>query len=761
MFSTNNWLARIPTWGFVALIYLLALISNWPAMHGEFLWDDSAHVTRPDMQSWDGLARIWTDVQATQQYYPVLHSTFWIEHQLWGDNTFGYHLINVLQHAFAACLLALILRRLWAPSAATADGTVSNTAPRRVPAGAEWLAAALFVVHPVCVESVAWISEQKNTLSLVFYLLAALVYLRFEAKRRRLAYAGATLFFILALGSKTVTATLPAALLVTLWWKNGRLSWRRDVMPLLPWFVLAISAGLSTVWIEKNLIGADGDHYALSLAHRFPLAGRTLWFYFSSLLWPTNLAFFYELWDVPQRAAAWTFHLLAAVSTTVVLWSIRTRYRGPLAIWLLFAGTLFPALGFFNVYPFSFSYVADHFQYHASISIAAGAAALIALLLKRSTAPARLVVATLCGVVLLTLVNISRTESGHYVDNETLFRANSELVPNNWMARHLLGAAISLQPGREEEAIVHFQKAIELNPKDADSTYRLGAVLINIPERESEAIALFKRAIELRPNFAEAHYRLALYIQKDPARTAEAIEHYRLAIETKPLFAEPRYQLANLLAKIPDQWPDAMAQYEETLRIKPDFPEAHNAYGREVAKVPSRRKLALEHLKKAISLNPNFAEAHFNLASVLATFPGRMDEAIHHFEASLQLKPTQVGVYFSLANAYAASRRFDKAIQNYEIVLRYMPDFAQAHARLANILATSPERASEAISHYEQAIHLKPDYVDALNSLALIHAQGGRLDKAKEGWEKALSIDPQNKIARENLAKLEQMRSSP
>ncbi len=761
MFSTNSWLARIPTWAFVALIYILALVCNWPAMQGELLWDDSAHVTRSDMQSWNGLARIWTEVLATQQYYPVLHSAFWIEHRLWGDNTFGYHLINVLQHALAACLLALILRRLWAPSAGIAGETDPNTAPRRVPAGAEWLAAALFVAHPVCVESVAWISEQKNTLSLVFYLLAALVYLRFEAERRLLAYAGATLFFLLALGSKTVTATLPAALLVVLWWKNGKLSWRRDVLPLLPWFVLAILAGLSTVWIEKNLIGADGDHYALSLAQRFPLAGRILWFYFGSLVWPTNLAFFYELWEVPQRAATWTFHLLAAVITIVVFWSIRTRSRGPLAVWLLFAGTIFPALGFFNVYPFAFSYVADHFQYHASISIAAGAAALVALLIKRSTAPARLVVATLCGTLLLTLVHLSRTESGHYINNETLFRANTELVPNNWMARHLLGSAISKEPGREQEAIVHFQKAIELNPKDPDSTYRLGAILIKIPERESEAFTLFKRAIELRPNFAEAHYRLALVIQKDPDRTTEAIEHYRVAIETKPQFAEPRYQLANLLARIPDRWPEAMAQYEETLRVKPDFPEAHNAYGKEVAKIPSRRELALEHLKRAISLNPEFAEAHFNLGTVLAALPGHMEEAIHHFETSLQLQPTQIGVYFSLANAYAASRQFDKAIRYYETILSHMPDFAPAHAHLANILATYPERVPEAIRHYDQAIRLNPEYVDAHNGLALIYAQSGRLDKAKENWEKVLRIDPQNKIARENLERLEQLRSSP
>ena len=194
-----------------------------PALQAGFIWDDDGHVTRTDLRDLSGLYRIWFEFGATQQYYPVLHSAFWLEHLVWGDSPLGYHLLNVLLHASAACLFGVLLRRLAVPGAA--------------------LAALLFALHPVCVESVAWISEQKNTLSLVFYLCAALAYLRFTERRRGTVYLLATGLFVLALLTKTVTASLPAALLVVFWWQRGRLEWRRDVVPLLPWFALGRGVG--------------------------------------------------------------------------------------------------------------------------------------------------------------------------------------------------------------------------------------------------------------------------------------------------------------------------------------------------------------------------------------------------------------------------------------------------------------------------------------------------------------------------------------
>jgi hypothetical protein len=225
------------------LLFIAALIAYLPCLRGDFLWDDVGHVTNPAIQSWSGLLRIWIEPGVTQQYYPLLHSAFWFEHRLWGDTTLGYHLINVLWHATSACLLVTILRRLAIPGAL--------------------LAGLLFALHPVAVESVAWISEQKNTLSTVFYLAAALAWLRFEDDRRPSRYAIATVWFVAALLTKTVTATLPAALLVIAWWRRGSISWRNDLAPLLPWLALGLAAGLGTAWFEHTHIGATGDDFSL------------------------------------------------------------------------------------------------------------------------------------------------------------------------------------------------------------------------------------------------------------------------------------------------------------------------------------------------------------------------------------------------------------------------------------------------------------------------------------------------------------------
>ena len=343
--------------GNAALIVLLVVVAYWPALSAGFIWDDNGHVTRADLQSLDGLRRIWFEPGATQQYYPVLHSAFWLEHRLWGGAAAGYHAINLLWHAIAAFLFGLVLRRLAVPGA--------------------WFGALLFALHPVGVESAAWVSEQKNTLSALLYLAAALAYLAFDDRRQWNRYALATVLFLLALLTKTVTATLPAALLVIAWWRRGRLGWKRDFAPLAPWLVLGIAGGLGTAWYEHSVIGAQGDDFALAPLERLLLAGRAAWFYLGKLAWPHPLIFIYPRWEID--ASAWTQYLFplgaALVLAALLATSIRTGRRGPLAVALLFAGTLFPVLGFVNVYPFIYSFVADHFQYHASLAVFAGAAA--------------------------------------------------------------------------------------------------------------------------------------------------------------------------------------------------------------------------------------------------------------------------------------------------------------------------------------------------------------------------------------------------
>jgi protein O-mannosyl-transferase len=494
---------------------LLTFLAYAPATDGDFLWDDDAHVTRPELRSTAGLWRIWYDLGATQQYYPVLHSAFWVEHRLWGNEPAAYHLVNIALHALSAFLLFHILRRLEVPGAA--------------------LAAALFALHPVNVESVAWISEQKNTLALFFALAALLAYLAFEATRKPARYALATALFILGLLSKTVVAVLPAALLVLFWWRDGRLSVRRQIVPLLPWFAASLAGGLLTAWFERTYLGAD-DRLGLSAAERVLLAGRVPWFYVSKLLWPANLAFIYPRWTLqPSSWAQWLF-VVATLAAIGGAWWARRRSRAPLAVALLFVGCLVPALGFFDVFPFVFSYVADHFQYMASLAILSAAGATLATLVVRLPAPRRGAGYVLCAALVAVLGSLTWRQCRAYRDAETLFETALARNPGCWMCLINLGNGA-------------------FNAGDAPG-----------------AIARFRQALAIRPDAAEAHNDLGNALMQ-VGSTAEAVDHFREAVRLSPRYVVAHSNLGGALAML-GRLPEARAELETALRLMPSYEPA-------------------------------------------------------------------------------------------------------------------------------------------------------------------------------------------
>ena len=510
------------------LLLLVTVIAYVPALNGGLLWDDDGHVTKPELQSLHGLWRIWFDLGSTQQYYPLLHSAFWVEHRLWGNSVLGYHLVNVLLHVTAACLVVLIAKRLSLPGA--------------------WLAAYIFALHPVCVETVAWISEQKTTLSAVFYLAAALTYLHFDQTRRRSHYFLALALFVLALLSKTVTATLPAAILVVLWWQRRRLSWKSDVLPLLPWIAMGATAGLVTAWLERLEIHAEGASFALTLGQRCLLAGRVIWFYLGKVLWPVNLMFTYPRWKVDS--AVWWQYLfpISVLGLAVGLWLLTRRRRGMLAGFLFFAGTLFPALGFFNVFPFIYSYVADHFQYLATLGILVPLACGLAIAHERTPAARRLVPAA-AGVLLATLFVLTWRQSGMYRNAETLYRETLRRNPASWMARNNLGCILADMPGRLPEAIAEFEASLRVKPDNRQAENNLGNALLTTPGRIAEGIPHLQAALALNPNFAETHYNLALALSLT-GRIPEAIAEYKAALRLRPDYPAARNNLGRLLYKI-------------------------------------------------------------------------------------------------------------------------------------------------------------------------------------------------------------------
>ena len=572
------------------------LIAYFPAIHGGLLWDDAAHVTRPDLRSLHGLWRIWLDLGATQQYYPLLHSAFWVEYKLWGDATVGYHLVNILLHALAVCLLLLVLRGLKIPGAS--------------------LAAAFFALHPVYAESVAWITEQKNTLSAVFYLGAMLAYLRFDQERRTSLYVLALGLFVLGLLTKTVAATLPGALLVIFWWQRGHVSWRRDVVPLIPWLVLGAAAGLLTAWVERKLIGAEGAAFDFTLLQRCLLAGRVIWFYLGKLFWPVDLLFIYPRWEV--NPAIWWQYLfpLAAVGVTTGLWLIRRRWRGPLAGALFFIGSLFPVLGFFNVYPFIFSFVADHFQYLASLGIVVAVSAAIAAALERLRLRDRWAGHAICMVLLGALAVLTWQQSRMYSDIETLYRTTIDRNPDCGMCRYNLGVLL-VDTDRVQAAIEQYQQAVRIKPDYGEGHNNLGNALLQVG-RVQEAIGHFKQALRVKPNLAEAHNNLGNALLQ-VGRVQEAIDHYEQALRLKPDFAEAHNNWGNALFQS-GRIAEAIGHYEQALRLKPDYANAHNNMGTALVRM-GRVTEAKEQYEAALRIRPDHALARDNLSRLQEADP--------------------------------------------------------------------------------------------------------------------------------------------
>jgi tetratricopeptide (TPR) repeat protein len=618
--------------GLAALLLSATLLAYLPALRGGLLWDDDAHVTKPELRTLAGLGRIWGEWGATQQYYPVLHSAFWVEQRFWGDQVLGYHLTNLVLHALAAGLVVGVMRRLALPGA--------------------WLGGFLWALHPVAVESVAWISEQKNTLSAVFYLASALVYLRFDRSRGPAAYGLALALFGLALLTKTVTATLPEALLVVAWWRHGRLAWRRDVRPLLPWLALGAAAGVLTAWFERTYIGAQGDAFTLSLAQRGLIAGRALWFYLGKTVWPADLIFIYPRWQV-DPGVWWQWLYPASALATFAGLAVLARWRrGPLAGALYFAGTLFPALGFVNVYPFLFSFVADHFQYLARLGIlvpvAAGAAAgwgrIGGAQIGPAGGPERLRAVRgfgpgLAALLLAGLAGLTWRAAGKYRDGDTLYRTVLAHNPDCWLAHYNLGISLERQAGGLPAALEEYRATVRLEPGFADGHNNLAGALYQLNGDWDGAFAEYREALRLRPTDAEAHNNLGNLLAVVPARRGEAMAEFRAALRLDPGMAQAHFNLANALAASADSHEEAIAEYRTALRLRPDYARAHNNLGILLAGSPARQAEAIAEFRAALAADPTNARIHQNLGLVLEGAPGQQAEARKELEAALRLDP--------------------------------------------------------------------------------------------------------------------------
>lgn len=574
-------------------IVVATILVYLPAIGGGFIWDDPDYViNNRTLRSLKGLAEIWTNPRSLPQWYPMVHTTFWVEYHLWQLNPLGYHVVNVLLHIGAALLLWRLLATIQVPGAA--------------------LAAAIFAFHPVHVESVAWITERKNVLSGVFYFASFIACLRFLGiahssnqpgeRSTRWWYGVALFLFVLALLSKTVTATLPAAVLVVLWWKRGAIR-ARDALQLVPFFSLGITFGLITAYLEATHVGASGEQFAelnFTPFERILIAGNAVLFYAWKLVFPWPLVFIYPRWELDVRQWSQWIAPAAVLGVLVSLLVFRNRLgRAPLAAGLLFVGTLFPALGFVNIFPMRYSFVADHFQYLASAALIAP----IAYLLCRYVGKASL-------VALVPLLAITAARTPVYKDVETLWRDTLKRNPGSWMAHVNLGHALMARAergdtaalreaeshylkalelasnyethsnagmvhgamGNDEAALREFDKALELNPGFAIPYYGKGMVYQR-QGRIDDAIEAYEEAIKRYPHYPKANYRLGMVLERQN-RLPEAAERYRVAVGANPDDFEARYSLGSVLVRL-GQYDEAIYNLREAIRIRPGEQQTH------------------------------------------------------------------------------------------------------------------------------------------------------------------------------------------
>lgn len=631
------------------LMVLLVVLAYLPALHGQFVWDDDFHVTKSTaLRSLRGLWRIWFEPGATQQYYPLTHSSFWLDYHFWGLNTLPYHLENIFLHATNALLVWRILRRLNVPGA--------------------WLGAALFALHPVCVESVAWISERKNTLSGLFFLLSLLAAIEFWLPKSNAAldnketakpethfgawkfYGLALFLYVCALWSKTATAGLPGAILVLAWWKRGRLRWK-DGLLVLPFLAVGLGLGLFTVSIEHKFIldAANADEWAVSWPAKFMIAGRNFWFYLGKLVWPYPLIFVYPRWNIQNLQFLSFLPLCAAgLGAAALLWFRKLPWaKATLAAVGYFVVMLFPAIGFVNIFPFRYSFVADHFQYLAVIGPLALAAAGITILFARVPQKKASLQPALIAAILAVFTVLTWRQAGIYHNLETLWTHTLAHNPDAWMAHDNLGLYLT-EEKRFAEADVHYRKAIEIRPNDHVAYYDLGLKAAIQGDLDS-AIQNFNKTLELCPSFAMAHYQIGNLFSREN-RWDDAIQEYRAALQSLPKLTLGHFNLANALAQSGKQ-DDAMAEYHRTLETDPDYVPASIGIAR-ILTAQGRVDEAIQQYRQVLEMAPNAVEAWVNLGNALVS-KNQLEEAVNCYRGAMQMDPNNPVIHLNLSVALA------------------------------------------------------------------------------------------------------------
>lgn len=679
------------------VIVAAVVFAYQPAWNAGYIWDDDFYVTKNRLlTAADGWWRIWFTFDAPSQYFPLTYSTFRIEQALWGFAPAGYHMTNILLHAGSALLLWSLLRKL----------NVS----------AAWFAAALWALHPVQVESVAWVTERKNVLMALFFLASLTAWVRLldeGGKRAWRWFAGALASYLLALAAKTTACTLPAALVLILWWKREPLTLRRWLQ-IAPFVLLGFAAGIISVMWERLHEAAHPDYLPIPLVERTLIASRAVFFYLSKLAWPAQLIFSYPRWEISATHPADYLWLVALVIVVALLVIARRRLgRGPEVAFAFFVATLSPLLGFAVVVTFLYSFVADHYQYLACIGPLTVFASACRAGANRLHWPNKFLLARIAAAaVLVTLAGLTFRQCQIYRNEETLWLRTIAQNPASWMARNQL-AAYWIGEGRYDDAIAEYRKVVDLRPNESLGYANLGAALADKGENDA-AVAAYEQALRLAPddprverNFAQSLLRLG--------RIDEALIHLQRAVELRLARNSGRAQVAEIEV------------------------EVGNVYAQKGATTE-----AIERYRAALQLRPDYAAAHSNLGIALAR-EGRTNEAIAEYRAALASRSNEPAVHINPANVLLQQREYAEALRELEAAVALAPQSVPALTSLAQLLAAAPNEnlrdSARALRLAERAVALthRRDAV-CLRSLAAAFAANAKTAEAINAIDDALTV---------------------
>ncbi len=710
------------TWLAALIIVLATVAAYWPAIHnGGFIWDDNALLTdNASIKANDGLYNIWCTTKLPD-YLPLTSTTLWIEWRLWHMNPIGYHTTNVLLHALGAILLWRVLKRLRIPGA--------------------WVAALLFAVHPVCVASAAWIAERKNTLSMVFYLLSILFFLRFDDEAKPKAkgagkwFALSLVLFLFALLSKSSVTVLPAVLLLIAWWRYDRIT-QKDIARTIPFWTLAIVFAAVTIFTQHRGVGLPTD----SVVVRVLGGARAFWFYIAKDILPIHLTMVYPLWPVPLNNWLTYIPLLGALVLVPILWHFRFSW-GKSALFALgyFAIALAPVLGVFNMSYFAISRVSDHLEYLALPAIVAlVAAAGSRLVEKRNSAAWPAIVVMIVGV----LGAMTWFHSQTFSVPETLWADNVQKNPTSWRVRNSYGASL-FKNGKLEEAMAQYKAGLAIDPTAGDLHYNLANVYYKEQKREL-AIEEFTKACTNGSEIFSAENNLGIVLG-EVGRHKDAIPHFRKAIQLKPSWADAYRNLGDALLKT-DQTTDALTAFKQAIDLQPSDGAAHNGLGAALEKSGDLDG-AIREFQLAVQLNADDATARQNLALVLnkksrnVDSTGNYDDAIRELEAAIQLSPNNASLHNSLGTTLDHKGELDRALTEFETAVKLDPTNTIALKNRGLVLSRKG-RSVEAIASFEAAVKIKPDDASLHDELGNALGRAGRVDAALPHFERAVQIDP-------------------